>query len=84
MRILLYLGIFLVALHFWYQSKSNTNNTNKNVVLLTPRTVQEGQGLYNENLPVDYIKDTLESASTLTAELAMNKWTNRDFESQIM
>ena len=53
-----------------------------NVVLLTPRTIQEGQGLYNENLPVDYISSTLESTSKITTELALNKWTNRDFLSQ--
>ena len=76
MRLLLYLGIILVLLGIFHKPKMT------NVVLLTPRTIQEGQGLYNENLPVDYISSTLESTSKITTELALNKWTNRDFLSQ--
>ena len=34
------------------------------VVLLEPRSFQEEQGIYNENLPGDYILNTLNSTTT--------------------
>jgi len=73
----LILGIILLLIGF-YKPRNNK------ITLLTPRTIQEGQGLYNEDLPVNYILDTLNSNSNIQTELSLNKWKIRDYESQVI
>lgn len=73
----LILGIILLLIGF-YKPRNNK------ITLLTPRTVQEGQGLYNEDLPVNYILDTLNANSNIQTELSLNKWKIRDYESQVI
>lgn len=73
----LILGIILLLIGF-YKPRNNK------ITLLTPRTIQEGQGLYNEDLPVNYILDTLNANSNIQTELSLNKWKIRDYESQVI
>lgn len=73
----LIIGIILLIIGFYKP------NPVKQITLLTPRTIQEGQGLYNENLPVNYILDTLNSSSNIETELSQNKWKIRDYASEI-
>lgn len=75
---LLIIGIILLFIGF-----SDKFKFNNKITLLAPRTIEEGQGLYNENLPVNYILDTLNSNSNIQTELSLNKWKIRDYESQI-
>ena len=53
--ILLFFGIILIYIGEFRQKI-------KRVVLLEPRSIQEEQGIYNENLPGDYILNALNSS----------------------
>ena len=70
------IGIILLFIGFYIPTFKNK------VTLLVPRTIQEGQGLYNEDLPVNYILDTLNSNSNIQTELSLNKWKIRDYLSE--